>query len=113
MVEENLTDVFSSKCFTQIIFDQTKSTPEEIIGFNLFDKSKKDATLLFKFSEFSEASTDNADEELDKLEVPESIMDVFNIVDEPSNERDIFEEPILHQQPSKDSILFGFPLNFN
>ena len=113
MVEENLSDVFQSENYTQILFDQTKTNPEEVIGYNLYSKSKKDTSLLFKFSEFSELGSDDNNELETINDNNQHILDAFNIIDEGPSDRDIYEQPILHQQSNQDNILFGFPINFN
>ena len=98
--------------YSQILFDQTKQKAEEVIGYNLYAKSKKDTSLLFKFSEFSELASDDTEVE-STFDNNQHILDAFNIIDESSNDRDVYEQPIMHQQSNQDHILFGFPINFN
>ncbi|MGC6367913.1 MAG: hypothetical protein ACON35_07970 [Candidatus Marinamargulisbacteria bacterium] len=117
MVRENLDSVFSSENYTQILFDQSKEKPEEVIGFNMFNKQTQNSNLLFKFSEFSDLgeesdSTLDVDSSNINQSLPESLVDAFNIMDE-TFERDAYEQPTVHQRTSQDAIVFGFPLNFN
>ena len=95
MVRENLDSFFHQK-ITLKFFDQSKDKPEEVIGFNMFNKQTQNSNLLFKFSEFSDFeeesdSTLDVDSSSINQSLPESLVDAFNIMDE-TFERDAYEQ---------------------
>lgn len=122
MVNNTFNKVFESDNYTQILMDQSKDPYEEVIGYN-FDAKKPmvPKNMLFKVpSILQESDYDDYLEEDDiddnDLYSQQTILTTGQKHDENINEADIFDQlASFHPKSNHDSesIVFGFPLNFN
>ena len=116
IVESSLSASFNSNNFTQILVDQTTDPHEETIGFNMSSKTPLvPKNILFKVPTITEEYEDYEDDEKE-LDSYEDHLFSTTIKNEDSViENDIFEQLTIRQKSNQDaeSIVFGFPLNFN
>jgi hypothetical protein len=126
MVNKTLSGVFTSKNFTNVVMDQTSDPYEEVVGYSLNSKTSSMAkNILFKVPAFiSEGSAIiDSDESFDALDADDLDAISFDTLSLPSNRDDenlidrddSYEQVMFHQKvnPDSESIMFGFPLNFN
>ena len=116
MVESSLSFAFKSNNFTQILVDQTTDPHEETIGFNMSSKTPLvPKNILFKVPTITEEHDDYEDEERELDSYDEHLFSTTIKNEDNVLENDIFEQLTIRQKSNQDaeSIVFGFPLNFN
>ena len=117
MVKGTLDTMFESNNYTQIMVDQTTEPYEETMGFNFSSKIPMvPKNILFKVPTITEEIDDvDLDQKEDDILPYEQFFLNQNKQDDTVLENDLFDQVAFHPKSNQDheSIVFGFPLNFN
>ena len=116
MIQSSLNAAFKSNNYTQILVDQTTEPHEETIGFNLSSKtSLVPKNILFKVPMITEEYDEEEEDEKDLDSYEDHLFSTTLKSDDNVMDNDMFEQLTFRQKSTQDaeSIVFGFPLNFN